>query len=132
MHLIGENGAGAVTTPVSPFLFYSEGEREREREREGGGCWNGWFLCTILWHKSSEENDFLNCCQMLAIWCHENKEDQFSRFQINNLSTFFSLWLWLLFLLGQHLLKISFFCCVHLHYLFGWVDLSQLETFSAM
>ena len=35
MHLIGENGAGAVTTPVSPSLFYSGEEKEGGRGRGG-------------------------------------------------------------------------------------------------
>ena len=37
MHLIGENGAGAVTTPVSPSLFYSGEEKEGGRGRGRGG-----------------------------------------------------------------------------------------------
>ena len=114
-----------------PFSFLFRGREGRKEERGGGGVVVEMddFYVPFCDSNQDEENDFLNCCRMLAIWCHENKEDQFSRFQINNLSTFFSLWL--LFLLGRHLLNISFFCCVHLHYLFGWVDLSQLETFSA-
>ena len=38
MHLIGENGAGAgaVTTRVSPSLFYSEEEKEGGRGRGRG------------------------------------------------------------------------------------------------
>ena len=129
MHLIGENGAGAGQWPhLWALLFFIQGKRRKE----GGGGGEGWVLLLkwmiFMYHSVTQ---IKMRSRMLAIWCHENKEDQFSRFQINNLSTFFSLWLWLLFLLGRHLLNISFFCCVHLHYLFGWVDLSQLETFSA-
>ena len=68
MHLIGENGAGAVTTPVSPFLFYSEEEKEGKR-RGGGGVVVEMddFYVPFCDSNQDEENDFLNCCRMLAI-----------------------------------------------------------------